>query len=111
MSILSKEILGKYYLEKKKWIPAMNRFKNVVNDFSQTEYVEEAIHRLVEINYILGLENEAKKYASLLGYNYQSSKWYKESYRIFNKKYEDPKEKIIKDEGNIIIKKFKELFN
>ena len=110
--LASKEIyLGKYYLEKKKWIPAMNRFKNVVNDFSDTEYVEEAIHRLVEINYILGLENEAKKYAVLLGYNYQSSKWYKESYRVFNKKYEDPKEKIIKDEGNIIIKKFKELFN
>ena len=110
--LASKEIyLGKYYLEKKKWIPAMNRFKNVVNDFSDTEYVEEAIHRLVEINYILGLENEAKKYAVLLGYNYQSSEWYKESYRIFNKKYEDPKEKIIKDEGNIIIKKFKELFN
>ena len=110
--LASKEIyLGKYYLEKKKWIPAMNRFKNVVNDFSQTEYVEEAIHRLVEINYILGLEAEAKKYAVLLGYNYQSSEWYKESYRVFNKKYEDPREKIIKDEGSIIIKKFKELFN
>ena len=110
--LASKEIyLGKYYLEKKKWIPAMNRFKNVVNDFSDTEYVEEAIHRLVEINYILGLETEAKKYAVLLGYNYQSSEWYKESYRVFNKKYEDPREKIIKDEGSIIIKKFKELFN
>ena len=110
--LASKEVyLGKYYLEKKKWIPAMNRFKNVVNDFSQTEYVEEAIHRLVEINYILGLEAEAKKYAVLLGYNYQSSEWYKESYRVFNKKYEDPRKKIIKDEGSIIIKKFKELFN
>ena len=47
-----------------------------------------------EINYILGLESEAKKYAVLLGYNYQSSEWYKESYRVFNKKYENPKEKI-----------------
>ena len=109
--LASKEIyLGKYYLDKKKWIPAMNRFKNVVNDFSQTEYVEEAIHRLVEINYILGLEAEAKKYAVLLGYNYQSSEWYKESYRVFNKKYEDPKDKIKKDKRSKIITKFKELF-
>ena len=82
-----------------------------VNDFSETEYVEEAIHRLVEINYILGLENEAKKYAILLGYNYQSSEWYKESYRVFNKKYEDPRDKIKKEKGSLIIRKFKELFN
>ena len=110
--LASKEIyLGKYYLDKKKWIPAMNRFKNVVNNFSETDYVEEAIHRLVEINYILGLENEAKKYAVLLGYNYQSSEWYKESYRVFNKQYENPKDKIKKEEGSLIIKKFKELFN
>ena len=88
----------------------MNRFKNVINNFSDTEYVEEAIHRLVEINYILGLESEAKKYAVLLGYNYQSSEWYKESYRVFNKKYEDPKDKIKKEEGSLIIKKFKGLF-
>ena len=110
--LASKEIyLGKYYLDKKKWIPAMNRFKNVVNNFSETDYVEEAIHRLVEINYILGLESEAKKYAVLLGYNYQSSKWYKESYRVFNKQYENPKDRIKKEEGSLIIKKFKDLFN
>ncbi len=110
--LASKEIyLGKYYLDKKKWIPAMNRFKNVVNNFSETDYVEEAIHRLVEINYILGLESEAKKYAVLLGYNYQSSEWYKESYRVFNKQYENPKDRIKKEEGSLIIKKFKDLFN
>tara|TARA_A100001011_G_scaffold364151_1_gene414644 strand:- start:31 stop:870 length:840 start_codon:yes stop_codon:yes gene_type:complete len=109
--LASKEVyLGKYYLSKKKWIPAMNRFKNVITDYEETEYVEEAIHRLVEINYILGLEEEAKKYAVLLGYNYQSSEWYKESYRVFNKKYQNPILKIKKDEGNKIIKKFKELF-
>jgi outer membrane protein assembly factor BamD len=109
--LASKEVyLGKYYLSKKKWIPAMNRFKNVITDYDETEYVEEAIHRLVEINYILGLEEEAKKYAVLLGYNYQSSEWYKESYRVFNKKYQNPILKIKKDEGNKIIKKFKELF-
>ena len=109
--LASKEIyIGKYYISRKKWIPAINRFKNVVNNYEKTEYVEEALHRLVEINYMLGLESEAKKYAILLGYNYQSSEWYKESFRIFNKDYEDPKEKIKKDKQNIIIRNFKKLF-
>ena len=109
--LASKEIyIGKYYMSKKKWIPAINRFKNVVNNYEKTEYVEEAIHRLVEVNYIIGLENEAKKYAALLGYNYQSSEWYKESYRIFNKDYEDPKDKIKKNKQNVIIRNFKKLF-
>ena len=108
--LASKELyIGKYYLSQKKWIPAMNRFKNIITDYEDTEYVEEAIHRLVEINYYLGLEDEAKKYAVLLGYNYQSSEWYKESYRVFNKKYENPKDKIKKDKQGII-KKFKNLF-
>ena len=109
--LASKEIyIGKYYISRKKWIPAINRFKNVVNNYEKTEYVEEALHRLVEINYMLGLESEAKKYAILLGYNYQSSEWYKESYRVFNKDYEDPKEKIKKDKQNIIFRGFKKLF-
>ena len=109
--LASKEIyIGKYYMSKKKWIPAINRFKNVVNNYEKTEYVEEAIHRLVEVNYIIGLENEAKKYATLLGYNYQSSEWYKESYRVFNKDYEDPKDKIKKNKQNVIIRNFKKLF-
>ena len=109
--LASKEIyIGKYYMSKKKWIPAINRFKNVLNNYEKTEYVEEAIHRLVEVNYIIGLENEAKKYAALLGYNYQSSEWYKESYRIFNKDYEDPKDKIKKNKQNVIIRNFKKLF-
>ncbi len=110
--LASKEIyVGKYYLTKKKWIPAMNRFKTVINNYEETDYVEEAIHRLVEINYILGLENEAKKYAVLLGYNYKSSKWYKESYRVFNKEYKDPVKQIKKEKGSKIFKKFKELFD
>ena len=109
--LASKELyIGKFYLSKKKWIPAMNRFKNIINDYENTEYVEEALHRLVEVNYLLGLENEAKKYAVLLGYNYQSSEWYKESYKIFNKEYENPKDKIKKDKKNLILRKFKNLF-
>ena len=109
--LASKELyIGKYYLNKKKWIPAINRFKNIVNNFDQSEYVEEALHRLVEVNYILGLESEAKKYAILLGYNYKSSEWYKETYRVFNKKYVNPMDKIKKDKQNVILRKFKELF-
>ncbi len=109
--LASKEVyIGKYYISRKKWIPAINRFQNVLNNYEQTEYVEEAIHRLVEINYIIGLESEARKYAALLGYNYQSSEWYKESYRVFNKNYKDPKDKIKKNKQNIIVRNFKKLF-
>ena len=106
--LASKEMyIGKHYVKKEKWIPAINRFKKVVNDYETTTYVEEAIHRLVEIYYKIGLVDQSKKYASLLGYNYQSSEWYAESYRVFNKNYQDPKEKIKKKKGNFIKRKFK----
>ena len=106
--LASKEIyIGKHYVKKEKWIPAINRFKKVVNEYETTIYVEEAIHRLVEIYYKIGLIDQSKKYASLLGYNYQSSKWYAESYRVFNKNYQDPKQKIKKKKGNFIKRKFK----
>ena len=86
--LASKEMyLAKYYIEKEKWIPAINRFKVILNKFETTIYVEEALHRLVEIHYKIGLTSEAKKYANTLGYNYLSSEWYKESYRVFNKNY------------------------
>jgi outer membrane protein assembly factor BamD len=91
-------------------IAAINRFKEVVDNYNTTIYVEEAIHRLVEIHYRLGLLDEAKKYVSLLGYNYQSSKWYEASYSIFNKDYESVNVKINKKKGNFIIRKFKSLF-
>ena len=100
--------IGRYYFDKKKWIPAINRFRIVVDNFETTIYVEEAIHRLVEIYYILGIETEAKKYANLLGYNYQSSQWYEKSFIVFNKNY---KIKNIKKENNPILEKFKSLFN
>ena len=79
--------IGKHYLKKGKWIPAINRFKKVVEDYNTTVYVEEALHRLVEIHYTIGLKQESEKYAKVLGYNYQSSEWYKESYKVFNKEY------------------------
>ena len=109
--LASKELyIGRYYLEKKKWIPAINRFRNIVDNYETTIYTEEALHRLVEVYYILGLKDEAKKYAKLLGYNYESSKWYQQSYKIFNKKYEINKQNREKNK-NSILKKAKSLFN
>mgnify|MGYP001321268766 FL=1 len=106
----SKEMyLARYYTQREKWIPAINRYKKVVNEYDKTIYIEEALHRLVELHYRIGLTEEAKKYASLLGYNYQSSQWYESSYRIFDKKYET--KRIKKDsKNNTILKKFKKLF-
>ena len=107
----SKEIfVARYYLDKKKYIAAINRFREVVDNYSTTIYIEEALYRLVEVYYILGLEDEAKKYASLLGYNYQSSVWYKKSYIVFDKMYEDnSKKNLEKIKKNNILKKFKSL--
>ena len=110
--LASKEMyIGKHYVKKQKWIPAINRFKTIVNNYETTVYVEEALFRLVEIYYLLGLTDESQKYAKLLGYNYLSSRWYKESYRVFNKNYESPREKIKKKKRNFIIRKFKSIFN
>ena len=103
--------LARYYVDKKKWISAINRFRVVVDDYETTIYVEEATHRLVEIYYILGIEEEAKKYANLLGYNYQSSQWYEKSFSVFNKNYKKNKIKDIKKENNSLLKKFKSLFS
>ena len=106
----SKEMyIGKYYLKKGKWVAAINRFKTILNKYETTIYVEEALHRLVETNYKIGLEDEAKKYANLLGYNYQSSQWYEQSYKIFNKDYKTSHE--IKKDKQSVFKRFKKLFN
>ncbi len=108
--LASKEMyLGRHYLKKKKWIASMNRFKNVLDNYDKTIFTEEALHRLVEINYKLGLVEESQKYASILGYNYQSSNWYKKSYKIFNKDYSDQMPKVKKDKKSVI-NKFKKLF-
>ena len=106
----SKEMyLARYYIEREKWIPAIRRLKSIVNDYETTIYVEEALLRLVELHYKLGLVNEAQSYALLLGYNYQSSKWYEASYKILNKNYK--RKKISrKDEKESILRKFKKLF-
>ncbi len=110
--LASKELyIGRYYMDKKKWVPAINRFKTVLDDYDTTIYTEEALHRLVEVHYILGLEEEAKKYAKLLSYNYQSSIWYQKSYGIFNKQYETNKKKLKKKNKRSMFRKIKSLFN
>ena len=106
--LASKEMyIGIHYMKKKKWIAAINRFKNVVIKYEQTSFIDEALHRLVELHYNLGLLEESQKYASLLGYNYQSSEWYSKSYKIFNKNYKSKLE--IKREKEGIFQKFKKL--
>jgi len=112
--LASKEMyIGRYYINKKKWIPAINRFQTVINSYESTIYTEEALHRLVEIHYKIGLKEEAQKYATLLGYNYQSSEWYKKSYVLFNKNYKENKKKTFKNKAKdkSIIKKIKSLIN
>ena len=97
--------IGRFYLKKEKWIPAINRFKKVIKDYDRTIYAEEALHRLVELHYRIGLLDESKKYAILLGYNYQSGEWYENSYRVFNKNYEKLTEKKNKKKNKSIIKR------
>ena len=96
--------IAKYYIEVQKWIPAINRLKLILEKYEKTVFVEEALHRLVEIHYHLGLEEEAKKYASLLGYNYNSSEWFKQSYKIINKDYKIPRISKTKKNKNILKK-------
>ena len=110
--LASKELyLANYYLDREKWIPAINRYKKIVNEYDSTIFIEEALYRLVELNYKLGLKNESKNYAVLLGYNYQSSEWYERSYKILNNNYK--KKKVKKDimKQKSLLKKFKELLN
>jgi len=95
--LAAKELsIARYYIKNEKWIPAINRLKVIVEDYDETIFVEEALHRLVEIYYKIGLEDEAKKTAVVLGYNYNSSEWYKRSYKILNKDY---KPKLAKKDG------------
>ena len=109
--LASKELyLANYYLDREKWIPAMNRFKKIVNDYDTTIFIEEALYRLVELNYKLGLMDEAQKYAAVLGYNYQSSEWYDISYKILNRDYKKSNIKKDMKKEKSLLKTFKELF-
>ena len=112
--LASKEMyIGRYYFNKKKWIPAINRFRTVIDDYDMTIYAEEALHRLVEVHYTIGLVEEAERYAQLLGYNYKSSRWYENSYSLFDKNYKVKKKsrfKKSKKKTKKVVDKFKSLF-
>jgi outer membrane protein assembly factor BamD len=109
--LASKEMyIGRHYIKKERWIPAINRFKNVINEYDTSIYTEEALLRLVEIHYHIGLMDESKRYAILLGYNYQSSAWYKRSYKLFNKNYQSQLLTNKKKEKKLIRKMFEKLF-
>ena len=109
--LASKELyLANYYSDREKWIPALNRYKKIVDKYDTTIFVEEALFRLVELNYKLGLTKEAKKYTALLGYNYQSSEWYERSYKILNMNYKNPKIKQDHKKQKSLLNNFKNLF-
>ena len=101
--------VARHYMKSEKWIPALNRYKIVVEEYDQTIFIEEALHRLVEVYYQIGLVGEAKQAAAILGYNYRSSQWYEKSYKIFNKKYKPQKIKQDKKKG-LIRRKIESLF-
>ena len=109
--LASKEMyIGRHYIKKGKWIAAINRFKTVATEYDQTVFIEEALHRLVEIHYKIGLIEESEKYAKILGYNYLSSEWYKKSYRVFNKNYSANLRKKIDKDKKGVLEKFQKLF-
>jgi len=108
--LAAKELyVAKYYISVQKWVPAINRLKIIITDYQKTVFVEEALHRLVEINYYLGLEEEAKKYAKILGYNYNSSHWFEQSYKVFNKDYKIQDKVEIKKDKNFLKKILKKI--
>ena len=110
--LASKEMyLARHYQKKNNWIAAINRYQIILKEYDETIFVEEALHRLVEINYRLGLLDESKKYASLLGYNYKSGEWYKKSYKVFNRDYKENIPKKIDKNKKGVIEKFKTLFD
>jgi len=103
--------IAKYYIATQKWIPAINRLKVVVNKFSETVFIEEALHRLVEVYYRIGLKEEANATAAILGYNYNSSEWYTQTYKILNKSYKLPKKSDIKKDSGLIKRTIKKILN
>ena len=85
-------------------MPAIKRLKLIVKDYDDTIFIEEALYRLVEIHFHLGLKDEAQKYASILGYNYNSGEWFEQSYKILNKEYKTFTKTEIKNEKNLFNK-------
>lgn len=102
--------ISRHYIKKQKWIAAINRLRTIITQYDETIYVEEALHRMVEIYYIIGLEDEAKKYALALGYNYKSGEWYEQTYKIFNRDYSKIQKKKKVKENKKLLDKIKSFF-
>ena len=110
--LAAKELyIAKYYIKTQKWIAAINRLKVIKNEYDETIFIEEALHRLVVIYYKLGLEDEAKATAVLSGYNYNSSEWYQKSYKILNKNYKSSNKENLKDNLGLIKRTIKKILN
>ena len=77
--------IGRYYLNEKKYTAALNRFKIVIDEYSVTKFTPEALHRMVEAYYEMGMIDESIETASVLGYNYPDSLWYRHSYNLIKK--------------------------
>tara|TARA_Y100001960_G_scaffold76120_1_gene81232 strand:+ start:106 stop:693 length:588 start_codon:yes stop_codon:yes gene_type:complete len=108
--LAAKELsIARYYIKNEKWIPAINRLKVIVEKYDKTIFIEEALFRLVEIYYRIGLDDEAKAAASMLGYNYNSSEWYERSYKILNKNYQPVKVKKENEEGSLVRRTLKKI--
>jgi len=108
--LAAKELyIAKYYIKTQKWIAAVNRLKKIVTDYNETIFIEEALHRLTEVYYKIGLVEEAKSTAALLGYNYNSSEWYEQSYKILNKDYEVKKKESVKKDDGLIKRTIKKI--
>ena len=104
--LAAKELyVAKYYISVQKWIPAINRLKKIVENYDQTIFIEEALHRLVEIYYYIGLEDKAEKYANILGYNYNSSEWFKQSYKVLNRDYQIIEKKTTNKKNDNLLKR------
>ncbi|OUW62282.1 MAG: hypothetical protein CBD63_00145 [Candidatus Pelagibacter sp. TMED203] len=104
--LAAKELfIAKYYIETQKWIAAINRLKTIVEIYSETIFIEEALHRLTEIYYKIGLVEEAEATVALLGYNYNSGEWYERSYKILNKNYQIKKKNKNEKKDDGLIKR------
>ena len=108
--LAAKELsIARYYIKTEKWIAAINRLQFVVENYDKTIFVEEALHRLVEIYYKIGLVEEAKVAAALLGYNYNSGEWYEKSYKILNTNYKSPIIKKDNEKDSLIRRTIKKI--
>ena len=108
--LAAKELfVAKFYISSQKWIPAINRLKIIIEKYDQTIFIEEALHRLVEVHHYLGLKEEADKYAKILGYNYNSSQWFEQSYKVLNKDYKIKKKNVSEKDDSFFKKILKKI--